>query len=382
MLRQYGRRGTIAAVIVVFITIFALLNVLEPFSDGTVEQPAAETRIEETTQLEQETFAVEKESAGASVDVVEAAAEQDTPKIEEAQQADAAIEDDTPKNEEDQQTDAPTEADAQPETEQSTPEWPHREFPPPGPEGPSKAIVMGKMQHEETSWVNELPDWSSAIYCVDLNSTTPCPTGLKTPQNKAKEALPYLTYIVDHYAALPDIMAFVHAHRNGMPAAWHNDAPHHDAVRMLRSLRTETVRERGYVNLRCIADIGCPDEVQPFRDPPAADKHAEHAFPYFYAAFFGATVDEMRANISVVATPCCAQFAVSRAQVLQRERAFYERVREVLLETHYDDDTSGRVMEYMWHMIFGREAVHCPELFECWADVYGRRGMGVGHWRA
>lgn len=59
----------------------------------------------------------------------------------------------------------------------------------------------------------------------------------------------------------------------------------------------------------------------------------------------------------VIAQPCCAQFAVSRAQVLKRERGEYERYLEWLTETPLDDATSGRVFEYLWHVIFGREVV-------------------------
>lgn len=346
MLRQYGRRGTIAVAVAAFITILALLNILQPFR-YEASQPQADTRIEETTQLEQDTFQAGDEPAEALIDGAKAALEKDAAKSEEEKQAEAI-------------------ADAK--EVQATQTWPGREFPPPEPtSGISKVVVMGKTQSEDTTWVHQLhPDWQSTVYCVDLPPDVPCPAtnGLKTPLNKAKEALPYLTYIIEHYARLPDVMAFVHAHRSGMPAAWHNDAPRHDAVRMLRDLRVDTVLERGYVNLRCIPDIGCPDEVQPFRSPPNPERHAEHAFPYFYAHFFNATFEQMQEEIPVVATPCCAQFAVSRAQVLQRELGWYEGVRDFLVETEYEDDVSGRVMEYMWHMMFGRGAVSCEELFE------------------
>ena len=394
MLRQYGRRGTVAAVVVAFVTIFALLNILEPFGNGGVQTIDASTRIEETVQLEKETFKSEG-PAEALLDNSPAAPEEDATKSEEQQQV------------EEKKAVEAEEAIANP-SPTPEPSFPSREFPPTDPTGPSKVIVMGKMTHEDVAWTQELTDWQKAIYCVDINSTTPCPVpggGLRVPVNKAKEAMPYLTYIIDHYDRLPDVMAFVHAHRNGMPAAWHNDAPNHDAVRMLQQLRTATVLERGYVNLRCITEIGCPAEVQPFRSPPIEDKHAEHAFPYFYAEFFNKTYGQMREEIGVVGTPCCAQFAVGKAEVLKRERAFYERVRGVLLETGYDDDTSGRVMEYvsvlmrrrgrfaarvladcrtqMWHMIFGRDAVSCEDVWQCWCNVYGRCGLGVKHhWRA
>jgi len=242
----------------------------------------------------------------------------------------------------------------------------------------SKVIVMGKLQSEDTAWVNELSEWQNAVYCVDLEPGTNCSSGYQTKMNKAKEAMPYLTYIIDHYSKLPDIMAFVHAHQKGYPQAWHNDAKDHDAVIMLRELQLDTVKERGYVNLRCISEVGCPAEVQPFRDPPDPKNEIEIAFRYFYAAFFDATWQHMQEVIATVATPCCAQFAVTREQVQKQPLAMYVRMRKFLEETHYDDKVSGRVMEYMWHMVFGREAVHCDDMMECWCKVYGRCNLPPG----
>ncbi|RMX89692.1 hypothetical protein D0867_15410, partial [Hortaea werneckii] len=82
--------------------------------------------------------------------------------------------------------------------------------------GYSKIVVLGRTQSEDTSWIQEeLPDWQSAIYYVDLDSDETSPSGLKTNVNKGKEGNPYLKYIVDHYPDFPDVIAFVHAHRGG-----------------------------------------------------------------------------------------------------------------------------------------------------------------------
>ena len=58
-----------------------------------------------------------------------------------------------------------------------------------------------------------------------------------------------------------------------------------------------------------------------------------------------------------VGVGCCAQFAVSREQVLMRNKVDYERYRQWLMETPARDATSGRVFEYMWHIVFGKAAV-------------------------
>ncbi|KAK0910981.1 hypothetical protein LTR91_003174 [Friedmanniomyces endolithicus] len=257
----------------------------------------------------------------------------------------------------------------------------------------SKAIVMGRLSSEETSWVaSQLPDWQPFIYVVDLPANVTSPTGFRTRMNKAREALPYLTYITDHYPHFPDVMVFVHAHRAGYPEAWHTDAKQNDAVNMLRGLQLNFVLERGYVNLRCIEAPGCPDEIRPWREPPDPEKVPEQIYPLVYAEFFNRTVAETRQEVELVASTCCAQFAVSKQQILRREKAEYVRYMKYLEETEYSDAHIGRVLEYMWHIMFGQSAVHCEDVKACWCKVYGRceirkgkggrlgLGLGVG-WR-
>ncbi|KAF1346253.1 hypothetical protein BDV97DRAFT_38834 [Delphinella strobiligena] len=235
-----------------------------------------------------------------------------------------------------------------------------------------KIIVMGKLKIEDTDWVSKLPDWQTAIYHVDEAGPPISNEPYLVTPNKGHEADPYLTYIIDNYNNLPSTMAFVHSHEKGWPRAWHTDATGYSNVNSLRTLNINFVQKNGYANLRCVMSPGCPAEVQPFRDGDD-DRTTEHAYAEAWKHVFGNNdVPE------VIATPCCAQFAVSRKQVLERPREFYIDAREWLLETELDDATSGRVFEYMWHIIFGRDPVYCPSLSQCYHDVYQKQ---VFKWR-
>ena len=207
----------------------------------------------------------------------------------------------------------------------------------------SKGVVMGKLKDDkfDTDWLHELEDWKNFVYIVDLEPGANSPTGYRTKINRAHEAMPYLTYIVEHYPDFPDVVAFVHPHRGGFGSrgsAWHTDAPQNDAVSMLRMLRTDTVVNQGYVNLRCTDFPGCPGEIQPWRQPPNPEKSAEHVFPYFYASMFNMTLPEVKERASIVAQACCAQFAVARQQILARPKAEYEHV-----STTKDHDPSLKI---------------------------------------
>lgn len=165
--------------------------------------------------------------------------------------------------------------------------------------------------------------------------------------------MPYLTFIIDNYHALPRTIAFLHAHRSGYPLAWHNEGGNeHDAVVMMKSLNIDHIQRAGYANLRCIHIPGCPDEIQPFRHPREGYRSAEQAMPAAWKALFNNTdIPE------VIGAACCAQLAVSRDQVRKRSLAEYQRYRDWLINTKREDSVSGRVFEYLWHIIFGRKPV-------------------------
>lgn len=177
---------------------------------------------------------------------------------------------------------------------------------------------------------------------------------LHTPVNKGKESNVYLTYIIENYEALPSIIVFLHAHKDGWPTGWHNDASDYSNVLSVQNLRLNFVQENGYANLRCKWFPGCPDEIQLSRPLDyEGERHVpEEIFPSAWKYMFGdLEVPEK------LGTPCCSQFAVSKNQVLQRPKEDYVRYRNWVWETPEEDEVSGRVMEYLWHVIFGREPV-------------------------
>lgn len=155
-------------------------------------------------------------------------------------------------------------------------------------------------------------------------------------------------------------MAFVHSHRKGYPRAWHTDAASNDIVTALSVLNTSYVQHEGYANLRCNPAPGCDNvhDLEPWKRlhnvtrPLTLDHAAELAWVEAWPALFGDRRVPER-----IGAACCAQFAVSRTQVLKRSRRQYERYHRWLMETDMPDDISGRVFEYAWHMIFGKEAV-------------------------
>lgn len=54
---------------------------------------------------------------------------------------------------------------------------------------------------------------------------------------------------------------------------------------------------------------------------------------------------------------CCAQFAVTRARILQRPRSDYERMLRWVEDTTEVDFGIGWVFEKVWDIVFGMEAI-------------------------
>lgn len=94
-------------------------------------------------------------------------------------------------------------------------------------------------------------------------------------------------------------------------------------------------------------------------------RHNAHVTPEVWKDVFASTSTEEKAQKHTedgqtptqVGAACCAQFAVSKDQVLARPLSDYVRFREWIMDTEKSDAKSGRVLEFLWHVIFGKDAV-------------------------
>ncbi|PYH94785.1 hypothetical protein BO71DRAFT_378871 [Aspergillus ellipticus CBS 707.79] len=244
-----------------------------------------------------------------------------------------------------------------------TPYAPRPKFVPgiPKPSGASytKTLVVPMAEGEDTSWMEfELPDWQTAVYAVNDPSAP-----LHPPKNKGHEVMVYLSYIIEHYDKLPDIMAFMHSHQ----FAWHNDNLFAgDSAELLRRLNPAWVMRQGYVNLRCAWSPGCPAWLHPGTLVEDQTKQEEIMLARAWGEIFP---DDPIPD--VLSQPCCAQFAVSRDRILAIPRARFVYFRDWMLRTELSDYISGRIWEYLWQVVFTGENVVCVKEHICFCDGYG-----------
>lgn len=135
---------------------------------------------------------------------------------------------------------------------------------------------------------------------------------------------------------------------------------------MVRRLSPERVTREGYMNLRCHWDPGCPAHIHPGTTERDPDKAEEHLIAEAWAQLF-----PLNHVPSVLAQPCCAQFAVSSERIRQTPKQRWVQIRDWVLRTQLSDYVSGRVFEYVWQFIFTLSPVHCPSVSACYCDGYG-----------
>ncbi|KAH9868477.1 hypothetical protein J1614_007549 [Plenodomus biglobosus] len=219
-------------------------------------------------------------------------------------------------------------------------------------------LVIAKTRDEYIDWVSYMHDQPVAAYVAD-DPNAP----LHAPKNKGHEVMVYLSWIIDNYDNLPDVTIFMHAHQ----MAWHNDALlDGNAYLLITRLSRQRVWREGFVNMRCTWHPGCPDWIHPGKTEKDPSKEEEHLIAKSWSELF--PLDPVP---TVLATPCCAQFAISRDRIQARPYAQYLWYRDWLFNSRLPDHLSGRMWEYVWQFVFTGLNVYCPKEHICFCDQYG-----------
>ncbi|KAK8134508.1 hypothetical protein PG984_006520 [Apiospora sp. TS-2023a] len=231
-------------------------------------------------------------------------------------------------------------------------------------------VVVASTKSDNTTWFHRHlpPQWNKSIYVVNDPKAS-----LTVPQNKGREAMVYLTHIVNNYHDLSDNLIFFHASR----FAWHNDDPDYDGLATLQNFQLPYLRQMGYVNLRCVWVIGCPAEIRPIEDAASTEELERRGMPSAKEVYKQSFEELLPGHPvpEVVAVSCCSQFAVTKEAIHRRPRKDYMHFLQWLLNTPLEDALSGRVFEFAWHIIFDQEAVHCPSAEDCYCKVFGHCGL-------
>ena len=233
----------------------------------------------------------------------------------------------------------------------------------------SRVVVIPRLQTDNISWVlDELRGTDTVIYIANDPLAT-----LHPPKNKGHEVMIYLSYIIDHYDTLPDIIVFMHAHR------WthHNNAIlAYDAAEMVRRLNSDYVTREGYVNMRCHWSPGCPEWLHSGDPQDSLEKQEEIVLLESWNELF--PLDPLPVALGQA---CCAQFALSKERVLSIPLGRFIFYRDWITRTPLSDYVSGRIWEYSWQFLFTGRNIYCPAEHVCHCGGFGLCFGGASEFR-
>jgi hypothetical protein len=197
------------------------------------------------------------------------------------------------------------------------------------------------------------------------------------PMNKGNEAMVYLSYLIDNYDDLPEVMIFMHAGRT----SWHNNAIlRFNSELMVKGLRRSFVRDHGFSNLRCDESFRCtypfkataqgyPAYILTREAPDRGSLESQYKkFREIWDALFpGQPIPEAMGCVPG------AQFAltrrIARGVPLDRLKA----LRQWIIDAELSPSQAGAVFERTWHMIFRgtSNSLACFTPHECFCSLYG-----------
>lgn len=232
-----------------------------------------------------------------------------------------------------------------------------------------KALVVSGRSRDEIGWMDDVhEDWIRYPYLI-TEELTPNST-LTVPANKGNEAMRYLSFIIDNYDSLPDIIAFRHGHKE----SWHQ---RFDSATEVNNLNLTTIHLRRYQNFKCAdtceyhiyladrqrAENASKDETDKLIST-RSQPEVHEAMYQNWDAWFGVPMPED------VNSACCAQFVVVKEAVYTRTKEKYMEWLHWLLHTGLEDRLSGMVFERLWHFILGTAPVDCESAERCFCNIY------------
>jgi hypothetical protein len=232
---------------------------------------------------------------------------------------------------------------------------------------PKQLIVKTQLEGEDLNWLLKLlPEWRNQIITIDKKFAHLHDGAQRVDKGRIANA--YLTWLIENYNNLAETIIFV-------PPALEQQQldkeqwriPNKQLISAIQTIQLPHVQKSGFAPLLCPTEALCQDLILPFRSPPNEFRTLEVAMSKAWSGLFNNTnVPEQ------LAAPSGSAFAVSKTQVLKRSVDEYMRYWTWLSQTKMDDDTAGLVVERLWHVVFGKEAVFCPAEKQCECDVFGR----------
>lgn len=197
-----------------------------------------------------------------------------------------------------------------------------------------KLVLAISHYNEDLSWLSTISQYYPFVI---VSKTMQQGQGaIILDKNVGNEVPAYLAYIIRWYETLPEYSVFLHGHN----LHWHQ-----------------------FYGIQFILDnFNFGDGYQNFNNIAFSPSWRESKMDGLRNIWPSLFQDELGDMPEVFHDRCCAQFIVHRNRIRLRSKTFYERLMHYVLTEDslsadgYHSDMSF-YMEYIWHYIFGEEAV-------------------------
>lgn len=137
----------------------------------------------------------------------------------------------------------------------------------------------------------------------------------------------------------------------------------YDTFPEIDNLNLDYVQKEGYTSLRCNWKICPATQVEPLLGYDDGFWDVRGLYASAWTRFFPHQPIPPK-----VSGPCCAQFAVTRETVHRWPVSKYEQIRQFVWSAENGELSMkmGIVLEYMWHILFGKPPVFCEGAKQCY----------------
>ncbi|KAF2833634.1 hypothetical protein CC86DRAFT_12572 [Ophiobolus disseminans] len=225
-----------------------------------------------------------------------------------------------------------------------------------------RTIIKVKLENEDASWISKLePTWPSEIISIKPMYSNAHPKAHRPDKGRVANA--YLAWIIENYNNLPETLVF-------LPPS---DAFGEETLNLreaIPELQIPYIQSSGFANLHCPtskSQTTCNGRSLNPHKPSYEFRTLEAKIPEVWKECFG----DQAGVPGRIASVLGSEFVVSKEHVMRRSVDDYLKLWGWLNKTIMDDDSSGLVFEYIWHIVFGKDAIFCPEERRCECDLYG-----------
>lgn len=195
---------------------------------------------------------------------------------------------------------------------------------------PNNTIIVISRYDKDTSWTRRFTDkgYTVLTYEHGEHGSTNNPYNLGV--NKGKEASAYLKYIVDKYDSLPLYTVFLH----DKLFSWHHQG---DIVDLVFKNEGSAKQYFNFNNKVCST----------IKNDLWSDM--KWYFKKFLSPYIGPIENFGDWTVNHL---CCAQFVCHKNKIRQHPKKMYEDMYKWIIKTDMDHQTTGRLLEWTWRIIF------------------------------